>query len=1091
MANKNLTQKIEELQRKINSEPQGLEDDIVCLIQENNIEKAEKLVRSNKLSEDWCHKAVAVYVLKNKNELAREVINWAKNNSTKLYVWRLCIYEYAKAQWKKIWGNDPEGFIVLPNLASQKEKDGTKEILEVIQPVLLHIEGDECVSNDIEAKLLFIAINANWLLGDISKVRKLASYLVTKKPASIELAHLAMIGLADKNSLSSDFPDRLKDENPESFIAFMFSHLLRSDLFYCGEEAFASLKRYAPSIKEDQKIKYAEGLLHIAQLLGDAQVEECIKILEELLGKESHFCKLSKAQYLINLGKIQEAESIIQECKDENNPQWLQIHAFIQAEKENFAEAIESYEKAANLIVSPEILATLGRVAIKASKKDNKFTDKIISAYNSLLSLQPDKLAARHNLAFALVRIGRIQEAKFHFEYLAKHSSDPIYQQNYGTCLAQTGEPQKALEIYDEICSRDDASLDSVLAKTELLKVVKDPFSAFDFLNKYRERFWDAPSYLNCYMTVASQANHDGQMHEAFEQLRLLQKKGIIEPGVIQEKNIEDLLAYAKSRNEKARQIYELSTKGQMPWVMADKMLNYSLYQGWYFRTQELRWISEEPITTATYSVYSTNSYHPLMTDDNKIRLERLHAPLFDSEIVLDITSIITLHRLDLIDKARDFFKKIFIPSSYLAGLLKDKEKVAFHQFSQVEATTEIKKYIDSGDIELISDVGQPNARPCPFINEHTIPDKDEEHYYRLIDIISLLENEGLIRQAEAQKIKEIHLNSSGVDQLHPPLKKNDMLLVEASSLKTLFSFGLFPAVLNNFKICLTVDNNSEIISEYTAIDLQKKLQGWSKELYELKDKFAPLDADVNEVAADDYSLASIKLAKKKNLSLFTDDRVVQMASLNEQPRSICFGTDLFLNALYSEGHIDIVTLTNKYLQLMIWRYKFILPPVEILLYLAEQYATRPPGSELRKIAAYLHDCMRDPGLFCGAEKTAEIPLSIAAKTYVELVRIITNFLVQLWDKENINEGSVKKITDWVFLEFLPTTPKYLTDGGYQLANLTKRIVFQNALIQLVAELSGPKYLERGNKVLLLLREKLELSEVEYNRLVSEALNAI
>lgn len=113
-----LNKKIEKLEESVSSDAksklEATEKAISALVEKNELEEAEKKIASVKLSESWCHKAVTVYVLRKKYELAKKVINWAKETSNKLYVWRLCIYEYAKTRWQNIWGHGPEGIIVLP-----------------------------------------------------------------------------------------------------------------------------------------------------------------------------------------------------------------------------------------------------------------------------------------------------------------------------------------------------------------------------------------------------------------------------------------------------------------------------------------------------------------------------------------------------------------------------------------------------------------------------------------------------------------------------------------------------------------------------------------------------------------------------------------------------------------------------------------------------------------------------------------------------------------------------------------------------------------------------------------------------------------
>lgn len=1089
-----LSKQIEELEKCINTESvsnsQSIENAISTFIQNNQLEKAEELISTKELSENWCHKAITVYVLRNKIELAKSVIKWAKQHSNKLYIWRLCIYEYAKTQWRMIWGHDPEGIIVLPGIIAQEEKDGIHEILEVMQPVLLHIEGDECVSNEIEAKILFIAINAFWLLGNIEKVRKLASYLETKQPASIELANLTMMGLIEKDSLTSDFPERLNNENPDSFNAKMLSQLLKAEIFGQSKDAFESLKAFAPEIKEENRLRYCQGLLHIAHLLSRTEIEECIKLSKELLGKEHRFCKLAHAEYLLNSGNIDDAEEIVNGLKDENDPQWLQISAFILAKKGDYGDAIKYYEKASRFMAHPEIFATLGRLASQATKKDDKFLNNVIAAYRSLLNLKPDNLSARHNLAFALARSGKLQEAREHFKYLSEYSSEIIYKQNYGYCLANTGETEEALKVYDEICIVKDVPVEAIITKTELLKQLQGPFVAFNFLKQYRKDFWDIPSYLLCYMTVSSQANEDGLMHEALLQLRKLQKLGKASPDVLQEKTLDDLVEHSKQWNEKTKQIHDFYLKGKMPWTMADDMLNQPLYTGWLIRTQRLEWVSEEPATTANYSVYATNSFHPLKSDAEKVCLQRLRGPLSNSEVVMDITALITLHRLGLLDKAKGFFKTICIPTLYLSKLLfNDSDKLLFHQYSNIEAISEIKKSIDSGIIDVLDDFGTLDNRPFPYINEHTIPEKEEEHYYRLIDILDVLEKNGIVRKNELDDIKKIALKPTGVDQKHPVIKINDKLIIELSTLKTICNFGLYAKVLNNFKIILSKKSQRQVLSEFSTIEHQKKLQDWNGDLYNIlsSNSFTMVDVDHEIDTRGDFSLAALLLSTQKNLPLYSDDRVLQMCALNDKSQILSFGTDVFVNALYSQGHIGLEELTNIYLQLIDWRYKFIIPPLEVMIYLAEQYSVKPPGTELKKIAMYVHDCMHDPGLFCGPEETADIPLPMAAKLYIEWCLQAIKFIVKCLANKNFDDNVANKYTDWIILYLLPTLPKYLHEGGYRLVSITKKVVLGDAITQLMTV--GDT--DFGNKVLLLLKQKLGLSNIEYNRIVSETINVL
>ncbi len=1056
-------------------------------IKEEGYAEALELLESTQLSPEWCHLAVVVYVALEREVLAKQTIVWAKENAN-LLVWRRCIYEYANMRWKIIWGHKSKGIIILPGDIEQEKKADINEILKVMQPVLLHIEGNESVSNELESKILLITINALWLLGDIEKVRRLVSYLETKRPASIELANLAMMGLVRPGSLKSNFPDRLNRENPDSFDAKIFSQLLKTEIFGQGKESFLTLKAMSPEIRDKDKLMYCQGLFHVAKFLDKSEIEECLKLSEEMLGLENNFYKLAKAEYLLNTGDTNEAEKIVESCKDEKDPLWLQIYAFVLAEKGDFENAIKYFQDASKLIAHPQVLETYGRLATQASQKDDKFKNYVIDAYKSLLDLEPDNLSARHNLAFEFARSGQPQNAKEHFKYLSEHSPDLIYKQNYGICLMCNGELEKALDVYDEVCDERDVPVEAVIVKTELLKKVKNPFIAFEYLQKNRKDFWDIPSYLQCYMKVSSQANQDDRMHEALLQLKKLQSQGKASPDIIQEMTLEALIEHGKEWNERTRQIHEFCLKGEMPWTLADNMLKHSIYMGWYIRTHELNWVNEEPATIASCSIYATNSFHPLKYDDGKVYLQRLDKPLSSSEVVMDISALITLHRLGLLDKANSFFKIIYIPALYSSKLLIDSDMFLPHQYSNVKAICEIKGAIDSGRIDILEDLGTPDDRHIPYINEHTLPE-DEGHYYRLIDILNILEEKGFVRKNELENIKKITLKSTGVDEQHPAITKDDDLVMELSSLKTICNYNLYDTVLDNFNVKLSIESKMQVFSDFNNIECQKELKEWNEELHDIisSNNFKRIEIDLDVKYRDDFSLTSLKLATQMNLPLYSDDRVLQATSLNDKTQKGVFGTDVFIEALYSQKYIDLESLTNIYLKLIDWRYKFVIPPLEVMVYLAEQFSGNLPGTELKKIAMYAHDCMRDPGLFQGLEDSADVPLPIAIKLYLEWVRLATDFIVKCWTNNNINDEAADKYTDWTLLNLLPTLPKYLTKGGHRLTSMTKRILLGAAITQLMS-ISD---IEMGSKILLKFKQKLELSDAEYNRVVSETIDAI
>jgi len=1062
---------------------------LIKYIKAEEYDAAYTFLKGLPLSANWCDSAVSIYIALNKSELADQTLIWAKENAG-LLMWRRCIYEYAKACWIKLWGHKPTNLLISPGVNDPEIFLKINEILNVINPVLKHIEGDQTVESELESKILFIAINSFWIKGDIEKVRELSSYLVFMKPASLGLANLALLGLVNKKDLSPNFSERIIRDYPDSFNATMLSNMLRAEIFNQAEDAFIALKKYSISVNKKDTEQFFGGLFHVAKLIGQKEVRETISLATELLGGGNLLGKFAEAELFLNNGQIEEAEKIIIEFKDEDNLLWLQLNAFLQAEKGNFEDAIQCFEKSALNIIHPEMFATFGRMATKASKKDKKYLDKVIEAYNHLIELQPDNIEARHNLSFALLRAGEIQKAEKHFKYLSENLTETVYRQNYAFCLVSRNAFERALKIYDQICEGENISVEVILAKTKLLKQIHTPIVAFNFIDKYREEFWGNPLYLQSYIKTAYQADRDQNAHNAFTQLRKLQATGKTSSEVIQEKTIDDFKEYFDAQNKRERNIGEFYLKGQLPWTFIDAALHKTVCNGWFVRTQMVDWINEEPCEIAKFSLYSTNSLHPIKSKSGKIYIEKIDTPELKIEIVLDISSIITLHKLGLLNKVNDFFETVFIPSIYISKLTSDSDDLLFHQLSNVEAVRKIKNSIDDQKIKILDNFGPKGNRALPYVNEHTMPESDDEHFYRLTDIISLLNHKGLLKKRLLNDIKKIILKPSGVDDIHPPIELNSKIVIEPSSLRTLCDLRLFELVIRNFTIMLTKDSRDQIFYDFKNIQYQVENQRFNNELISILsgNDFEKIDIRDNDPEMFDFSTASHNLKMIKEAPLFADCRSLQMLSLNDNSKHNAFGTDQFLNTLYSQSLIDIEDYTKLYLQLMEWRYKFLLPPIEILNYLVGQYSNHPPGIELNQIAGYVQECMIDPGLFHGQEKSAEVPLPISIKLYLELLQLSTDFIINCWTNDSLSDAEAEEYTDWALLSLLPTFPKFLPDfTKSNIASMTKQVLLSGSIMKLIT-LQHP---DISNKILLSLKNKLQLNDIEYNKIIAGSLDAI
>ncbi|NQT11947.1 MAG: hypothetical protein HQ582_04305 [Planctomycetes bacterium] len=455
-----------------------------------------------------------------------------------------------------------------------------------------------------------------------------------------------------------------------------------------------------------------------------------------------------------------------------------------------------------------------------------------------------------------------------------------------------------------------------------------------------------------------------------------------------------------------------------------------------------------------------------------------------------DLSALITLHRLGLLDAAAEYFETVFVPVEYLAHAGSDSERLIPHQLSQKKAIEAIRGALDS---EMLSVADESDTQSLPFVHEHTADD-DSRHLYRLVDIIRALDEVGQISDDARSHLSAVARKPPGADDEHPPLIPSSRIRIALSSLKMLHNFGVLEAVLKTFQVKIIQDERGEIDAGLLAYGVKEDVRKWHDELwervgndsrfqkvpYEQKGQDRP-EPDGEEVP-EDASLFAMKLAREKKLPILADDRCCQMAVINqpEARLSAALGTDRLLHALGDTGILTLTEVADALLSLMRWRYRFILPSATILKAIADRFVERPPGKDLRDMAAYVHDCMRDPGLFTGPEPTTP-PLPVAFRLHQDWAMAISHFLIDIWaDEERWTEEKADALTRWATAEFLPSSPKGMGMVGIRLASFMPDTVLTQALIYSVQIRSAA----RANTALLAIADGLGVTRDEYEKLV-------
>jgi hypothetical protein len=215
---------------------------------------------------------------------------------------------------------------------------------------------------------------------------------------------------------------------------------------------------------------------------------------------------------------------------------------------------------------------------------------------------------------------------------------------------------------------------------------------------------------------------------------------------------------------------------------------------------------------------------------------------------------------------------------------------------------------------------------------------------------------------------------------------------------------------------------------------------------------------------------------------------MLQAAYLNEhldQPHA-AFGTDALLAQLRSSGAMDVQKYSDHFMDLVRWRYRFLVPPPEVMKVLADRFKPNLPGKDLMDLAMYSQDCARDPGLFAGPEPV-EPPIPMAFKFYQSWVGSIADFIIDLWQDKAYDEATATPLTVWSLTQLLPAVPIQL---DYHLqtnaAAVTARFLIGRALIRSTTSASR----SRANAAVRVIVKSLGLGAREYSRIVTGVIDA-
>ena len=707
---------------------------------------------------------------------------------------------------------------------------------------------------------------------------------------------------------------------------------------------------------------FAEGLDLVQLARTDAEKEQAIGILLELaaharegafeevertagvtLGSEHRLTRFAKAASLLAAKNADEAAPVVDSLRDDGNPLWRQFAATLCFLCEDKKGALEHLEAASRILARPEVLERTALLAMEIGRDET--AEEVLGR---LTGLRPGDAWAWRMLAGVCVRLGRHGRAATAFARLAEIEPDVLeHGVNHAKSLALSGRREAAVRAYDVVCARHPHLLEALGGRAHLLDVLGRPGEALSTLAPVREIFWSEPAFLLLYLSLGYRANREEDSRLALARLLEVKKQGVDVP--LWSFTLDELFEEFRARHRAHEECNQELLRGHIPWLAAGRAAGRPALGDWAFRSQSLAVLPDDPHWRAEFTIYSTNGW-TVRADDAGVRaLHRITAcPSRGQTVVVDLSSLITLQSLGLLDRAASRFGKILLPASYSELALRDQTDYQPHQPSRINAAREIRDAVDRGRIvALAGDVGELPL----LLDEH-----GDGPAYRLRDAVSWLHQEGHIDEARAAEVLA-DLRDKGTDGSLPPIAESARrgFLTTVMTLETAIEAGLFPTLIAATKISLPGADVGEVRARLWASEHQARLAREHEELWATvqgDERFEQVEVrrpDPEEgIELDqrmELSFDAALLAEARGMPLLADDRCLQAIFLNGRPGDACatFGTDCLLLALAESGAITEDELADAFLRLVQWRYRFLVPPVRVLTTLAARHRAHRP----------------------------------------------------------------------------------------------------------------------------------------------------
>lgn len=1068
------------------SDPENVRRRLAMLIDGDRMQDAVAEVRSRERMEAWIDLATYALAATGGQEEAKDCVAWARE-LPKLPLWQRSVIAYCDGTMRWAFHERSDNHTVMPGQLTEKEDELVQGVIAALSSACGQALTIERPESELEVELLTRLLDASYAVGDRSTCRRAMRSLNKRVPVPLRVAHAVLQGIAEPQP---DLAERLWTEHGESFLPKYLSCAILGQ--YAGDTEIAlerALQLQALAKSAGEETKLSQLLYSLTNLDDSIAFERVASAVADLLGAGSNVLTLMNAEKHLRQKDWERALALLDHIGNIDDPQWSRIRGLAFQQGGRVEEALLQFQALALKSPSPWVFRKICSIAAQQGKEQDE-----INSLESLLALDPDDDNARRRIASLYGRCREYKRALLHLEKLHEDAPDDFdVLTNLAVAYSFDGRADRALSTLDRVVKDGVVPLQIALCRSQILLSLGRTGDAFVSLHAVRNNYWDDAQFLGAYMTAGHADAKEAEAHEALSRLMELKKSGVVDDRLLREVSLEEIREMMSLADERSQAISRHVVEGKFPWVMSAEMAREAVCWAWTLRTQPIKWLTDKALTREAYCIYATNGFRVLTDADGNSSLDEVKSAEKGNAIVVDISSIVTLYALGLLPDVGAYYGRVLVPADYLSKAILDSQKLFPHQLSQKMAAEAILDAVNTRRLKVQTE----ECKTFDVIDEYDELEGFETRY-RIADLIQVLCDEELVSEGQKERAQSVSHKVSATEGGAVRLKRAAAICVSGSTLTTLVGIEWLKLVSENFDVHISQHDFEEIKSRlraFEALDAARRMHTeiWDQiqtnpsfEFVAVRTAPSVKDADTMD---SDLATAAFRVAKEYGFPLLADDRVCQMLMLNERRSDVsaAFGTDALLYRLADEGVLTQDRVADALLRIIAWRYRFVVFPPELLVWLAKRYSGHLPGIALRQVAAYVHDCMRDHGLFAGPEPV-DPPVPIAVRLYQTWVQTIAEFVTSVWLDEAFDETSAQQLTRWAMSEFLPSPPRKLNDRiQASIATLTARSMLSRALISSTRS-------QNPGRMNLCLREMAAacgLDESEYLKIVIGVIDEI